>query len=397
MKNLSAPRSCIADCLLDGSRSDNEPAAPEPSLPPQSAQLFRRLAAGLACGALGLAAPVWAAHYEQTNLVSDVPGVAPVTDAGLVNAWGLARSATSPWWVADNGSSLSTLYNGAGTKLSLVVSIPSGAPTGIVFNGTTDFQIATGQPARFLFVTEEGGLAGWNPAVNLGATVLMVNNAGRANYKGLALAQSNGANYLYAANFSAGTIDVFDKVFAPAALPPMAFRDRHVPRGFAPFNVQAIGDKVYVAYARQDAQKEDEVEGRGLGFVSVFAPDGKWLMRLRRGPWMNAPWGIALAPANFGRFSGKLLVGQFGSGRIAAFDPHTGNFLGLVRGAHGKPIEIDGLWGLAFGNDGSAGPSTTLYFAAGPDDETHGLFGTLTPAPHDEEDDEPAEDVSDGG
>jgi uncharacterized protein (TIGR03118 family) len=327
-------------------------------------------------------------HYQQTNLVSDVPGMAAATDASLVNPWGLSRSATSPWWAADNGPGLSTLYNGAGVKQGLVVTIPppagqtdSSTPTGTVFNGTTDFQVGTGQPARFLFATEDGTISGWNPAANPTMAITKVDWSGQAVYKGLTLGQIGTANYLYAANFFSGKVDVFDKNFASVDLGAWAFRDPHLPKGYAPFNVQAIGDKIVVTFAKQDAEKIDEVAGPGRGYVDVFTTSGVLSMRLHWGPWFNAPWGVALAPANFGKFSNMLLIGQFGSGKIAAFDPANGKFKGRLHGANHWPIAIDGLWALSFGNGAGAGPANSLYFTAGIDDEAHGLFGTLTMLP----------------
>jgi uncharacterized protein (TIGR03118 family) len=339
---------------------------------------------------LGLAAtPAFAQHlYQQTNLVSDVPNLAAVTDASLVNAWGLSRSATSPWWVADNGTGLSTLYSGVGAKLGLVVTVPPGGgqsspsnPTGTVFNGSADFEVSPGKPARFLFATEDGTIAGWNPAANATNAITVVDRGGVAIYKGLALGQVSGANYLYAANFHGGTVDVFDKNFAAVNLGATAFHDPHLPWGYAPFNVQAIGAFVVVTYAKQDAEKIDETAGPGRGFVTVFNADGTLHLRLKWGPWFNAPWGVALAPADFGRFSNLLLVGQFGSGKIAAFDPVTGKFRGIVRDAWHRPLRIDGLWALSFGNGAAAGPANTLYFSAGPDGEAHGLLGTITALP----------------
>jgi uncharacterized protein (TIGR03118 family) len=337
---------------------------------------------------LSLSSSVSAQHYQQTNLVSDIPGLAATTDPHLVNPWGIARSPMSPWWVADNGTGVSTLYTGAGQPVPLVVTIPPppggtppSAPTGIVFNGTTDFNIAPGSPAVFIFVTEEGTVAGWNPAVDPTNAILTVNNSGSAIYKGATIAQRDGANLLYAANFFGGSIDVFDKDFAPVNLGPGAFTDPSLPEGFAPFNVQNINGTIYVAFAKQDEEKEDEVAGPGLGFVDAFDTSGNLLLQLKSGHWMNAPWGITLAPSDFGKLSNRLLVGQFGSGQIATFDPETGNFHGLLRGLRGQPLTIEGLWGLAFGNGGAAGPTNTLFFAAGIDDEEHGLFGTITPVP----------------
>ncbi len=357
---------------------------------------------------LSLATPASAQHrYQQTDLVSDVPGLAAVTDPNLVNPWGLSRSATSPWWTANNGTGTSTLYNGLGIKQALTVTIPPAAglsgpstPTGTVFNGSSDFKVGlpgTSQPARFLFVTAEGTLSGWNPGANPTNAITKIDwSTSGAIFRGLALGQIGTANYLYAANFHTGKVDVFDGTFTPVDLGATAFHDPHLPRGYAPFNVQAIGDKIFVAYAKQDHEKIDEVTGPGRGFVTAYTTSGVLSMRLHWGPWFNAPWGVAQAPADFGRFSGMILVGQFGSGKIAAFDPVTGKFRGFMRGANHRPVKIEGLWALSFGNGANAGPLNTLYFAAGIEDEAHGLFGTLTALPdpvtmnhdaHDEGDD----------
>ncbi len=325
-------------------------------------------------------------HYLQTNLVSDVPGLAATTDPNLVNAWGLSASSGSPWWVSDNGTGLSTLYTGTGAVQSLVVTIPNvpgstdpAAPTGLVFNGVaTDFLVAPGKPAHFLFATEEGTISGWNSGTS---AVLMVNNAGTAVYKGFGLAKMNGAQFLYAANFQSGAVDVFDANFQPVTLAAGAFHDPRVPADYAPFNVQAIGDSLYVTFAQRQPGSIDEVHGPGKGFVSVFSTDGTLQKRLRWGAWFNAPWGVAMAPADFGGASNRILVGQFGSGKIATFDAESGEFRGMLCDAHGRPIMIDGLWSLAFGNGAKAGPTNTLFFTAGIDDEAHGLFGTLTAIP----------------
>ena len=332
-------------------------------------------------------------HYLQTNLVSDVPGLAQITDPNLVNSWGIAHPPTGPWWVADNGMGVSTLYNGTGVPFPigspLVVTIPPppggsppATPTGIVFNGLPEFDVTPGQPARFIFVTEDGTISAWNPAVDPTNATLKVDNSPGAVYKGATIARNGGADFFYVANFRGGTVDVFDSNFNPVMLGSNAFMDTKIPAGFAPFNVQNINGKLFVTFASQDAQKHDNLNGPGLGYVDVFDPDGDLLMRLKHGKWMDAPWGITLAPSDFGKFSEHLLVGNFGSGQIAIFDPENGNFQGFLRGLNGKPIVIDGLWGLGFGNGANAGPANSLFFAAGINDEQHGLFGSITPIPN---------------
>jgi uncharacterized protein (TIGR03118 family) len=334
-----------------------------------------------------------AQKYQQTNLVSDLPGLALHTDSNLVNPWGLAASPNgSPWWVADNGTGVSTLYLGSGAKVALTVTIPPppggtppSTPTGIVFNGSSDFA-----GARFIFVSEEGTISGWNPAISPLSATLEFTSPVQAVYKGVTIAQVNGVNFLYVANFFNASIDVFDTNYMPASAPPGAFSDPQIPTGFAPFNVQNIDGKLFVAFAKQDDDKKDEVAGPKLGFVDAFDANGTLLQRFEHGPWMNAPWGLALAPSDFGKASNRLLVGQFGDGKIATFDAATGEFEGLLRGRRGRPIQIDGLWALRFGNGGSAGPTKTLFFTAGIDDEAHGLFGTITPIPkkHNDDDDD---------
>jgi uncharacterized protein (TIGR03118 family) len=336
-----------------------------------------------------LAAGFMGQFYQQTNLVSDIPGLAITTDPNLVNPWGIIHPPTGPWWVNDNGTGVATLYTGEGTPFPvgspLVVTIPpptggSGpaTPTGIVFNGTKDFDVAPGKPALFMFVTEDGTISAWKRDVDPTHAVLKVDNSPAAVYKGAAMALNNGVLYLYVADFRGGHVAVFDTNFSPVDLADGAFTDPEVPAGFAPFNVFNIDGRLFVTFAKQDAALHDDVAGPGNGFVDLFAPDGTLLMRLKHGPWLNSPWGIALAPDNFGKLSGQLLVGNFGSGQIATFDPDTGNFQGLMKGPKGKPITIDGLWGLGFGNGATAGPTNTLFFAAGINGEKDGLFGTLT-------------------
>src|SRR6266568_2964910 len=329
-------------------------------------------------------------HYKQTNLVSDMPGVAAATDPNLVNAWGMSRGSGSPWWVSDNGTGVTTLYTGTGSIVPLVVAIPpssagsgTGTPTGQIFNGTQDFQIAPGKPALFLFVTEDGTVSGWNPGVNAASAVLTVDTKGTSVFKGIAIATidhpSQGAtNFLYVADFRKGHVNVYDGSFHRIHLDGDAFVDERLPEGFAPFNVQNIGGNIYVAFAKQDAEKHDEVDGPGLGYVDVFSPTGHLLRRLQSGSWFNGPWGLAQAPTDFGAYSHDILVGQFGSGEIHVFDPVTGRFKGTLRDSTNAPIAIDGLWAIAFGGGTTSGPSTTLFFTAGSDDEQHGLFGAIT-------------------
>ena len=360
----------------------------------------------LLAGCVLLGARANAQHYTQTNLVADETGVAAVPDTHLVNPWGLSRSSTSPWWVANNEDGTSTLYNTSAnppTIVPLVVTIQKapgstedhGLPTGTVANGTSAFKLDNGNPARFLFVTEDGTVQGWNggPAAAIKAFHK------DAVYKGAAIASWRGTWFLYATNFAQGRVDVFDASFQDVHLADdghdsavsnhrgdddhhRAFEDHQVPRGFSPFNVQNIGGDLYVTYAKRDSATNDDVKGAGLGYVDVFSPGGRLLRRLEHGPWLNAPWGLAQAPGDFGAFSHDLLVGQFGSGEIAAYDPATGKFLGKLRDkATDAVLTIDGLWAISFGNDASAGPLNTLFFSGGPDDESHGLFGSLTADP----------------
>ena len=323
-----------------------------------------------------------AQHYDQTNLVSDVPGLAAVTDPDLQNPWGLARSASSPWWVSDNGTGKSTLYHADGIKQALVVTIPpaspTSAPTGVVFHSGTGFNVpGTTTPAVFIFATEDGTVAAWSSGAN--AVLTPINHPGSANYKGLALATFNGNQLLYLANFETGTVDVYNSTWGSASVPGM-FVDNELPSGYVPFNVQNIGGNLFVTYAFKKDGDEDEDHGRGLGYVDEFDSGGHLLMRLQHGPWMDAPWGVAMSPANFGLFSDNILVGQFGSGEIAAFDPNTGEFLGRLHGDRGNLV-IDGLWAIAFGggvNTTNDGQTNELFFTAGIDDEAHGLFGKLT-------------------
>lgn len=326
--------------------------------------------------------------YQVTNLTSDIADItgSNPADPNLGNPWGLASSSSGPWWVADNGTGVATLYNGMGAKQGLTVTIPSwtgsgtGAPSGQVFNGTNDFQLSPGNPAFFLFDSEDGTIQGWNPSVNSNTSVIEVNNFGSAVYKGLALASANGANYLYATNFFAGTVDVFDTHFAPHSFGTNAFVDSTIPSGFAPFGIQLIGNDLVVTYAKQDAEKHDDVAGPGNGYVDIWDTQGNLIARLQHLIQMDSPWGIALAPSNFGAFSNDLLIGNFGSGSILAFNSTAPyNFIGLMFDEAKLQLRIDKLWALEFGNGGSAGPINTLFFTAGTFDETYGIFGTILP------------------
>jgi uncharacterized protein (TIGR03118 family) len=350
--------------------------------------------------------------------------VAPVTDPQLVNPWGLSRSSSSPWWISDNATGLSTLYNGAGAKQSLVVTIPQadpnnkntplGTPTGTIANSSpTDFLLAPGKPAAFLFSTIDGTIAGWNPTVVVaqGAAppstqaVTVVKTSDGSSYTGLTSAFIDGKRFLYAANFTKGRVDVYDNGFHLVDLSKQhskqdsgdghpagdSFVDEKLPRSYVPFNVQAIGNDIVVTYVLREDGARFETDGPGLGFVDIYTSTGDLLQRLEHGDWLNAPWGVALAPLDFGRFSHDLLIGQFAgggdtesSGFIAAYDLATGKFDGLLEDASGKPLAINGIWALSPGNvspannDAAGAPAAELYFTAGPNHGSGGLFGYLT-------------------
>ena len=375
------------------------------------------LIAGVAC---------FGQHYNQTNLVSNTSGVAAVTDPQLINPWGISRGSGSPWWISDNATGFSTLYNGAGTKQSLIVTIPpsdpnnkntpTGAPTGTIANsGQTDFLLAPGKPAAFLFSTIDGTIAGWNPtvAVAQGAAppstqaVTVVKTSDGSSYTGLTSAFIEGNRFLYAANFTKGRVDVYDNAFHLVDLRKQhpdedsadhdngrsaenSFVDENLPRNYVPFNVQAIGNDTVVTYVLHEEGSRFETDGPGFGFVDIYSSTGQLLQRLEHGDWLNAPWGVALAPLDFGRFSHDLLIGQFAgggdtqsSGFIAAYDLATGKFDGLLQDASGKALAINGIWALSPGNvspansDAAAAPATQVYFSAGPNHGSGGLFGYL--------------------
>ena len=325
-------------------------------------------------------------HLVSNNNLSTNPYSTSNVDARLVNPWGIAFNPQGFVWVANNHSSTSTLYDGDGVRQTLVVALPAGAggsaaPTGIVFNATPAFAVTQGgvtAPAVFIFVGEGGTVSAWSPSVNANSAVLVVDRfAEGKSYKGLAIANAGGAPRLYAADFHNGVVDVYDGNFAPV-VNAGAFTDPQLPPGYAPFGIQAIGNQILVAYAKQDAQADDEVAGAGLGAVDVFDTAGTLTARLiAPGGKLNAPWGMVLAPADFGTFSNDLLVGNFGDGTINAFDPATGAWLGALAASNGTPIAIEGLWGIAFGNGINGQPMNTLFFAAGPNDENDGVYGRI--------------------
>jgi uncharacterized protein (TIGR03118 family) len=362
------------------------------------------VAAGtLAAGALGAAPAGATTHFttfRQINLVSDQTGKAQLPDTDLVNAWGLAASPGtnaapgSPLWVADNGSDKATLYQGATatsvTKVPLVVSVTGAAPTGQVFNADSSaFMVSDSHgnsgSSLFIFDTENGTIDGWSPGVNPNgtnpSTVTEVarDNGANAVYKGLAIAQVGGKSFLYAANFRSGRVEAYDSTFTPVEMPGGLFVDRGLPAGYGPFGIAEIKGQLYVSFAKQDATLHDDVAGSGHGFVDVFTNTGKFVRRLVSHGALDSPWGMALAPASFGQFGGDLLVGNFGNGLINVYNPDNGAHLGVLRQRNGVPIQIDGLWGLMFGN-GNAAKTGELIFSAGPDGESHGLLGKIVVA-----------------
>ena len=331
-----------------------------------------------------LAAPAAGAErnaYVVTPLVSNngVPGT--TVDPHLVNAWGLTASPTSPWWVNAADADKSLLYNTAGGKLALEVTV-AGGPTGIVFNGNPGFPVgATNAVARFIFATESGTIAGW--AGGASAEVRVDNSEAGAIYKGLAIATTGAGTFLYAANFAEARVDVFDHTWSPANSAG-GFADPTLPAGYAPFGIQAIGSRVFVAFAKQGESGGGSIEeeaGQGLGFVDAFDTDGNFLVRVAQHGQLNAPWGLAMAPDGFGRFSGDLLVGNFGDGQINAYEElPNGHFehRGVLQSGDGKPVVIDGLWALQFGHGATNnGPTNALFFTAGPNGEEDGLFGMI--------------------
>lgn len=337
--------------------------------------------------------------YVETNLVSDIPGLAAQTDPNLKNPWGTSVGPGSPIWVSDNHAGVTTLYDGAGNAQSLVVAIPSppsagagavGAPTGQAFNtfdpSSPDFVVSQdgkSGPAFFLFATEDGTIAGWNPNVDKTHAVIAVDrstttdSAGDvgANYKGLALVTTPNGKFIYATSFRFGMVDVFDSHFNLVK----SFTDPTIPAGFAPFGIHNIGGRLYVTFAKQGPGKDDDAARPGNGFVDVFSPDGYLLKRLVSRGRLDSPWAVTLAPPTFGFFGGDILVGNFGNGRINAYDSTSGELQGELSSPGGGPIRIDGLWGLRFAPATPGAGPNTLFFTAGLNNEADGLFGTLLP------------------
>ncbi len=340
----------------------------------------------IATVSLLLVSAAFAQHYTRTDLTTNSSSVssAPNIDPNLINPWGLSRATSSPWWISDNGTGLSTLYDLNGVPQSLVVTIPPpknatgpSAPTGTVFNYTTSFNVASGEPAAFIFVTEDGTISGWNPAVNVGEAVLMVNHPKRAIFKGCAIATTGHGPRLYVTNFQSGEIEVYNGQFHRVQQEER-FHVTDLPPNFVPFGIQNVGGNLVVTYAQRDPGSKDENHGPGLGAVRVFSTGGDVLLRLQHNMFLNAPWGIALAPGDFGPFSHRLLIGNFGDGTIHVFNAFSGRFEGTLLDANGASLVIDGLWALSFAGDSTVnGSPTDLYFTAGPNDESDGIFGKI--------------------
>jgi uncharacterized protein (TIGR03118 family) len=330
-----------------------------------------------------------AQQFNITNLVSDGSVPAVTVDPLLVNPWGMSFSPTGDFWVSDNGSGASTLYNTGGIKNALNVTIPPanggssvGSPTGQVYNSNSnEFKVTSGGTSGasiFLFDTEDGTISGWAPSVNSTNAIIAVNNSAElAVYKGLAIGNLKSKDYLYATNFYAGDVEMYDANFKLVK----TFTDHTMAKGYAPYNVQNFGGTLYVTYAKQDKAKHDSVSGPGLGYVDAFSLKGKFLRRVVSQGALNAPWGLDIAPTGFSAFAGDLLVGNFGDGWINAYDPNTGAYQGALVDGSGAPIAIVDLWGLITGNGGQGGDANTVYFTAGLKKEAHGLFGAIALIP----------------
>ena len=338
-----------------------------------------------------------AQNFTVNNLTADVPGFGANTDANLVGPVGLSRGIIGKWWVPNSGSATSTLYDGNGVASALIVNLPpvpgSSTPTratGTVFTGATGFNVTPGNPALFMFVTLDGTILGWSPNVDLFNAVVLVNRNGKASYTGMTTAEIGSSHYLYAVNALTSSIEVFDTTLQNVVLDDDAFQEPGLPHGLVPFNVQNIGKDIVVTYHQDGRSGSNGPQG----WVAVFNARGHFLSRLNPHSPLNAPWGVALAPQDYGEFSHLLLVANHGSGQIAAFDPFTGQFVGVMLDPNGNVIRIDGLWALAFADGGIAdfttvmGPYNACYFTAGTQMGQHGLFGSLVPVDSDQTHDE---------
>lgn len=335
-----------------------------------------------------------AQHYTRTDLTADNAVTSPTAanlDPNLVNAWGISRSSASPFWISDNGTGLTTLYTGTGAGVNLggtpgvTIPTPDGTgmatATGTVWNySTTSFLLASGKPSVFMFVTEDGTISGWNPGVDLKHAILTVNRAGKAIYKGCALAQTKDGVFLYVTNFKTGRVEVFDSSFNLVRSHELEFRAEDGRfKNFVPFNIQNVGGNLVVTFVHRAPGSPNEDHGAGLGFVGIYDTRLHLISTLQYGPWFNAPWGVALASSDFGPFSHRLLIGNFGDGTINAFNAFTGEHIGTMLNPDGSTLAIDRLWGLSFGSGAAAsGPVNQLFFSAGPNDENDGLFGKLS-------------------
>jgi uncharacterized protein (TIGR03118 family) len=334
-------------------------------------------AAGKQAG--GKAAKSKETSFQAHGLVSNGPPTADKTDTNLVNAWGIAFT-KGAIRITANGTGLSTAYTRSGMGRSPTIQIPDGAPTGIVAKGASAFTVTSGTKSgrsALLFASESGDITGWSPKIDPKSAVVAFKTADGAIYKGLAVAKAQGQPFLYATDFHNAKVDVFDKSLKPVK--STGFIDPNLPAGFAPFGIATLGAKVYVTYAKQDAAKEDDVPGAGLGFVDAFNAQGHLIGRVASQGTLNAPWGLTVAPGRFGPLGGDLLVGNFGDGTISAFSLKTGMSAGQLQEANGTPLAIDGLWGIGAGQGGGMGSGGSLFFAAGPDDESNGLFGRIDP------------------
>jgi uncharacterized protein (TIGR03118 family) len=362
---------------------------------------LRKCARGLVFGLLIFIFPLvaLAQNFTVNNLVADVPGAAAHTDPNLIGSVGLSRGIIGKWWVPNSGSATATLYDGNGIESPLIVNLPpvpgSSTPTratGTVFTGGINgFNVSPGNSPLFMFVTLDGTILGWNPNVDVFNAIVVVNRNGKASYTGMTTAEIGTAHYLYAVNALSERIEIFDTNFQMVSFGYDGFQDPELPDGLVPFNVQNIGKDIAVTYHRRTAEEPDDPQG----WVAIFDANGRFISRLHPGPWLNAPWGVTLAPQDYGELTHMLLVANHGSGRIAAFDPFSSRFVGYMLDPNSNVISIDGLWALAFADGGIAdfatvlGPYDACYFTAGPQMGQHGLFGSLVPVDsnqtHDEE------------